>query len=82
MGKSQESKTIGYQDILELRTYLRELKTWHSTLHFMPYFLDANVKRRPQEIQACAEMFEVVYQTLDTLIASADEHLTTLVEAT
>ncbi|MGX7151135.1 hypothetical protein [Enterococcus ureasiticus] len=81
MEKSQKSKTIAYQEILALGTNLRELKTWHGVLHFMPYFLDAKIKRTPQEIQACAEIFDVVFQTLDTLITSADEHLTTLVKA-
>ncbi|ALS01747.1 hypothetical protein ATZ33_10285 [Enterococcus silesiacus] len=75
MGKSQESKTIAYQDILEIKAYLRELEMWHKVLHFMPHFLDAKIRRTPQEVKACAEMFEVVYQNFDTLITEADKYL-------
>jgi hypothetical protein len=75
MGKSQESKTIGYQDILDVKTYLYELKEWHEALHFMRHFLDGKKTRTSGEMQACAEMFEVVYQHFDILITSATKQL-------
>lgn len=75
MGKSQESNTITYQEILAVTATLRELKSWHETLHFMCHFLDGKKTRTSEEMQACAEMFEVVYQNFDTLITSANKQL-------
>ncbi|MGX7244505.1 hypothetical protein ACWOC1_06615 [Enterococcus quebecensis] len=77
MGKSQESKTIAYQDILKAKSYLLELKEWHEALHFMTHFLEGKVRRNPQEMNACAEMFEVVYQNFDVLLFDIGEILNT-----
>lgn len=75
MEKSQGSNTIAYQDILKAKAYLFELKEWHEALHFMKHFLDSDARKNPQEMKACAEMFEVVYQNFDTLITETDEYL-------
>ncbi|MBO0472231.1 hypothetical protein JZO86_00705 [Enterococcus ureasiticus] len=76
MRKSQEANTITYQNILDVKAYLYELKEWQEALHFMTHFLEGKVRRNPQEMKACAEMFEVVYQNFDTLITETDEYLT------
>jgi len=75
MVQSQELNTITYQNILDIKTYLYELKEWHEALHFMTHFLEGKVRRNPQEMNACAEIFEVVYQNFDTLITETDEYL-------
>lgn len=80
MGKSQKSKSIAYQDILVVKAYLYELKEWHEALHFMTHFLEDKVRRNPQEIKACAEMFEVVYLNFGALITSTNEQLDNLVK--
>lgn len=81
MEKSQESKTIAYQDILAARASLHELKSWHEALHFMQHFLDPNVQRTPQVIKACSEMFEVIYQHFGTLLAETEANLDTCTKA-
>ncbi|WP_348921872.1 hypothetical protein [Enterococcus rotai] len=81
MGKSQESNTITYQEILAVKATLRELKSWHEALHFMRHFLDGKKTRTSGEMQACAEMFEVVYQKFGTLLSETEGPLSKLLQS-
>ncbi|OTN89355.1 hypothetical protein A5819_001847 [Enterococcus sp. 7E2_DIV0204] len=80
MGKSQESNTIAYQEILAIKASLRELKSWHEALHFMRHFLDGKKIRTSEEMQACAEMFEVVYQKFGALLTESEVSLRKIVK--
>ena len=81
MGKSQESNTITYQEILAVKATLRELKSWHETLHFMRHFLDGKQTRTSSEIQACSEIFEVVYQNFGALLTKTEVSLNKIVKS-
>jgi hypothetical protein len=80
MEKPQKLNTIAYQHLLEINADLLELKEWHEALHFMNQFLDSGSKKNPNEIRACAELFDVVYQNFDTLLVDAGKRLNALVE--
>ncbi|WP_430602270.1 hypothetical protein IGJ02_002598 [Enterococcus sp. DIV0724b] len=82
MGQSQESNTITYQEILSVKATLCELKSWHEALHFMFHFLDTKKVRTTREIEACSEIFGVVYQNFGTLLVDTEESLNKLVEST
>lgn len=79
MGKSQESNTIAYQEILAIKASLRELKSWHEAF-FMRHFLDGKKTKTSEEMQACAEMFEVVYQKFGALLTESEVSLRKIVK--
>ncbi|MGM0217500.1 hypothetical protein [Enterococcus sp. AZ126] len=75
MGKAQDLKSVSCQDILATRACLKDMKDLYEALHFMNHFLDSKVMRELQEMKACGEIFEVVYQNFGELLLEIEESL-------